>query len=93
MDSVLSVLARNNLPAMMGKMVTDPARTFAVEKLREAWNKQNDAEEDENQLAPYKREQEPWYAGKNQGGSNIWVPGGRYNPEMDINRLGLLRWR
>lgn len=79
--------ARQNMPTMMRRAVTDPARFFAVEKTREAWNKKNGQQENEKLLPQFTRESEPWYVGKNDKQEPLWMNGPRIFTQNDVNHL------
>lgn len=77
--------ARMNMPKMVERMISEPARTTAIEKARESWNRSQGQQQNENNLPGYEREEEPWALNNNKD-SPTWVEGGRYMTQNDINR-------
>lgn len=77
---------RNNVPSILGNMVTNPARTFAFEKEREEWNRQHNAS-NENGMTQFAREGGPLYVGTDSTGQKHYLKTSTFDPTTDINRV------
>lgn len=79
--------ARLNMPKMVERMISDPARSTLVPRATQAWNQSQGQQSNENDLAGYHRESEPVYVGKDAQGKPIWVDVGRYMTQYDPNKV------